>query len=78
MDWQYVSHVERMNASVLYWKGLQIRGSGRWPAIDAWFDAFEERPAYLATKSDYYTHVRDIPPQSAGPWSESGRTLLRR
>lgn len=25
--------------------------------------AFEARPAYIATKSDYYTHVMDIPPQ---------------
>lgn len=63
VDWQYVSHVERMNASVLYWKGLQVRGSGRWPHIDAWFDAFEERPAYMATKSDYYTHIMAEGPQ---------------
>jgi len=71
VDWQYVTHVERMNASVLYWKGVQIRGSGRWPHIDAWFDAFEERPSYMATKSDYYTHVMDIPPQY-GPGYEDG------
>ena len=25
--------------------------------------AFETRPAYLASKSDYYTHCQDIPPQ---------------
>jgi len=25
--------------------------------------AFESRPAYLASKSDYYTHCQDIPPQ---------------
>ena len=63
VDLQYVSHVERMLASALYWKGLQIRNSGQFPNIDAWLAAFEERPAYLATKSDYYTHVMDIPPQ---------------
>ena len=33
VDLQYVTHVERMNASCLYWKGLKIRGSGRWPNI---------------------------------------------
>ena len=63
VDLQYVSHVERMLASVLYWKGIQIRGSGRFSNLEAWLAAFEERPAYLATKSDYYTHVMDIPPQ---------------
>jgi len=63
VDLQYVSHVERMLASCLYWKGLQLRGTGEFGALDAWLAAFEERPAYLATKSDYYTHCQDIPPQ---------------
>lgn len=52
-----------MFASVTYWSGVRIRGSGRWPAIERWVDAFEAMPSYLATKSDYYTHVMDIPPQ---------------
>jgi len=63
VDMQYISHVERMVPSVLYWKGLQMRGTGRWPNVDRWLAAFEERKNYLATKSDYYTHVMDIPPQ---------------
>ena len=63
VDFQYVSHVERMNASVLYWKGLQLRGTERWSNIEKWLLAFEARPNYQATKSDYYTHVMDIPPQ---------------
>ena len=67
VDLQYVSHVERMLASALYWKGIQIRGSGRFSNLEAWLAAFEERPAYLATKSDYYTHVMDIPPQCTRP-----------
>jgi len=63
VDLQYVSHVERMIASVLYWKGIRIRGTDEFKGLDAWLAAFEERPAYIATKSDYYTHVMDIPPQ---------------
>lgn len=63
VDLQYVSHVERMLASVLYWKGMQLRTSGDFPNLDRWLRAFEERPSYLATKSDYYTHCMDIPPQ---------------
>jgi glutathione S-transferase len=63
VDLQYVSHVERMLASVLYWKGIQMRGTGTFANIDQWLAAFEKRPSYLATKSDYYTHVMDIPPQ---------------
>ena len=64
VDLQYVSHVERMAASALYWKGVDVRNRhDRWPRLERWFRAFESRPAYLATKSDYYTHVQDIPPQ---------------
>mmetsp|Transcript_54554 Transcript_54554/g.152173 ORF Transcript_54554/g.152173 Transcript_54554/m.152173 type:complete len:497 (+) Transcript_54554:44-1534(+) len=63
VDLQYVSHVERMVASVPYWKGVVIRGSGMYPNIERWFEAFEQRPSYTATKSDWYTHIKDIPPQ---------------
>ena len=62
VDLQYVSHVERMAASVAYWKGDTLRG-GRWTHIDNWFEAFEQRPSYSASRSDWYTHANDIPPQ---------------
>lgn len=63
VDLTYITHVERMCASVAYWSGLKLRGDGRWPAIERWMEAFEALPSYIATKSDYYTHVMDIPPQ---------------
>lgn len=63
IDFIFVSHIERMLASCAYWKGLQIRGTGKWKGVDAWFDAFDERPSYLAFKSDFYTNIMDIPPQ---------------
>ena len=63
IDFIFVSHIERMLASCAYWKGLQIRGAGKWKGIDAWFDAFDQRPSYLAFKSDFYTNIMDIPPQ---------------
>ena len=62
VDLQYVTHIERMYASVAYWSGMQLRGN-RWPFIERWIRAFEQRDSYLATKSDYYTHCMDIPPQ---------------
>ena len=46
VDLQYVSHVERMLASALYWKGLRLRNSGAFPGLDRWLDAFEQRPSY--------------------------------
>lgn len=63
VDLTYITHVERMCASVAYWSGFKVRGDGRWPAVERWMDAFEALPSYMATKSDYYTHVMDIPPQ---------------
>ena len=71
VDLQYVSHIERMNASCLYWKGMQLRGTNRWANIEKWFLAFETLPSYHACKSDYYTHVMDIPPQYGNGVSDS-------
>lgn len=72
IDFVYVSHVERMLASCAYWKGLNLRDP-KWnlKGLNAWLDAFEKREPYLAFKSDYYTHVMDIPPQY-GPGYEGG------
>ena len=66
-----------MLASVLYWKGLKLRGTGEYPGLDAWLAAFEARPAYLATKSDYYTHCKDIPPQYPLAGRDGGRPRQR-
>ena len=74
IDFIYVSHVERMLASCAYWKGLDLRSekySKQFPALNSWLDAFEQRECYLAFKSDYYTHVMDIPPQY-GPGYDGG------
>ena len=39
--------------------------------IEKWFLAFETLPSYHACKSDYYTHVMDIPPQYGNGVSDS-------
>lgn len=58
--------LERAAASLAYYKGYYMRGQGKWPAIDSWFDAMESRSTYLGTRSDYYTHCHDLPPQLGG------------
>jgi glutathione S-transferase len=66
IDFVYVSHVERMLASCAYWKGLHLRDEEmkkKYPRLNNWLDAFDKRECFLAFKSDYYTHVKDIPPQ---------------
>jgi glutathione S-transferase len=61
-------YIERMNASLFYYKGYELRA--RHPAIDAWFAAMETRPTYLGTQGDFHTHAHDLPPQMGGchPW----------
>lgn len=78
VDLTYVTHIERMCASCLYWSGLDIRASDKWPHINRWLEAFEARPTYMATKSDYYTHVMDIPPQYGPGYSLPGSEAAAR
>ena len=47
-------------------QGMRVRGGGRFPNLDRWFEALEQRPAYVGTRSDYFTHVHDLPPQIGG------------
>jgi glutathione S-transferase len=72
IDFVFVSHVERMLASCAFWKGLNLRDP-KWKldGINKWLEAFEKREYYLAFKSDYYTHIKDIPPQY-GPGNDGG------
>jgi len=75
VDMQYVSHVERCVASSMYYKGYDIRS--KFPNIDRWLAAYESLPHYMATKSDYYTHCMDIPPQY-GPCFPNDSDLAKR
>jgi len=63
-DLVFVPYVERMNASLAYYKGFMLRREH--PAIDRWFQALEQRPTYLGTQSDFHTHAHDLPPQMGG------------
>ena len=76
VDLVYVSHIERMCASTAYWRGLQIRGNSRWVNINRWFDAFDRLPSYQASKSDFYTHIKDIPPQYGPSYINSQASSL--
>lgn len=66
VDITFTPMLERGVASLAYYKGYFMRGEGRWPALDRWFEAMELRDTYLGTKSDFYTHCQDLPPQMGG------------
>jgi len=78
-DLVFVPYVERMNASLAYYKGYLLRREH--PALHRWFVALEQRSTYLGTQSDFHTHAHDLPPQMGGcyPSATPGqRDLARR
>lgn len=76
VDAMFAPFLERMCASLLYFKGFQIRVANgettNFPAVNRWFDSMETLESYRLTKSDYYTHCWDLPPQLGGCVSEDG------
>lgn len=66
VDIIFAPFLERMVASLLYYKGYRMRNKSKWPHLERWFKAMEERPTYMGTKSDFYTHAHDLPPQLGG------------
>ena len=64
IDVIFTPYIERMQASLYYYKGFNMREE--FPKIDAWFSAMEKRECYRGTKSDYHTHCHDLPPQMGG------------
>lgn len=66
VDVIFTPYVERMNASLYYYKGYSLRESN--PRLSDWFAAMESRSTYRGTQSDFHTHVHDLPPQMGGCW----------
>ena len=64
VDCFFAPFLERMAASLPYYKGLALRRNPQWPRIEEWFLAMEARPSYRHIQSDFYTHVHDLPPQA--------------
>ena len=72
VDCMFAPFLERMAASLPYYKGLPVRRNNQWPRLEAWFVAMEGRPSYRHIQSDFYTHVHDLPPQVGGCRSIDG------
>lgn len=70
-DVVFTPYLERMNASLYYFKGYVLRDPALRPRISAWFDAMEARETYRGTQSDFHTHCHDLPPQMGGCYEAS-------
>ncbi|QNI73899.1 glutathione S-transferase family protein [Synechococcus sp. NOUM97013] len=67
-DLVFIPYVERMNASLAYFKGFALRNAH--PGIDRWLSALEQLETYRGTQSDVHTHAHDLPPQMGGCWAD--------
>jgi glutathione S-transferase len=70
----FTPYVERMNASLYYYKGYSMREEN--PRMADWFNAMESRPTYRGTQSDFHTHAHDLPPQMGGCWENGEPQML--
>ena len=70
----FTPYVERMNASLYYYKGYSLREEN--PCMSKWFDAMETRSTYRGTQSDFHTHAHDLPPQMGGCWENGEPQML--
>ena len=66
--------MERMNASLIYYKGFNLRSNYR--SIDNWLTLFEGTSAYAGTQGDFHTHSHDLPPQMGGCYKESNELQI--
>ncbi|MEB3309976.1 MAG: glutathione S-transferase family protein [Snowella sp.] len=74
VDVIFTPYVERMNASLYYYKGYSLREEN--PRFSAWFDAMESRMTYRGTQSDFHTHAHDLPPQMGGCYENGEPQML--
>jgi glutathione S-transferase len=74
VDVIFTPYVERMNASLYYYKGYSLREEN--PYLSAWFDGMESRLTYRGTQSDFHTHAHDLPPQMGGCWENGSPQML--
>ncbi|MBV9384901.1 MAG: glutathione S-transferase N-terminal domain-containing protein [Chroococcidiopsidaceae cyanobacterium CP_BM_ER_R8_30] len=55
VDIMYSPHLDRLAASLPVYRNYFIKGNPRFPRINAWFEALNQRPAYHRVKSDDIT-----------------------
>lgn len=56
VDIMYSPHLDRLAANLPVYRGYHIKGNARFPRINAWFEAINQRPAYHRVRSDSTTN----------------------
>ncbi len=70
----FIPYMERMNASLTYYKGFNLRSNYRY--VDNWLTLFEGTSIYRGTQGDFHTHSHDLPPQMGGCYKESNEEQI--
>ena len=70
----FIPYIERMNASLAYYKGFNLRST--YPYINKWLTLLESTSAYRGTQGDFHTHSHDLPPQMGGCFKESNEKQI--
>ena len=70
----FIPYMERINASLIYYKGFNLRSNYR--NVDNWLTLFEGTSAYRGTQGDFHTHSHDLPPQMGGCYKAVSYTHL--
>jgi len=70
----FIPYLERINASLCYYKGFDIRIE--FPFIDKWFSLLEKENTYLGTQGDFHTHSHDLPPQMGGCFKDVNKKQI--
>ena len=60
----FIPYLERINASLFYYKGYKLRKE--FPLINKWLTLLESENAYTGSQGDFHTHSHDLPPQMGG------------
>ena len=64
----FIPYVERMNASLAYYKGYSLREEHKY--INIWLKNLEKLQEYRGTQGDFHTHAHDLPPQMGGCFTD--------
>src|SRR5579883_1140169 len=56
VDIMYSPHLDRLAANLPVYRGYHFKGNPRFPHINAWFEAINQRPAYHRVRSDSTTN----------------------
>ena len=70
----FIPYMERMNASLIYYKGFNLRSNYRY--VNNWLTQFEGESAYRGTQGDFHTHSHDLPPQMGGCYKETNKEQI--